>query len=470
MIKFLFFDYQEIEQISGFERILTPPEKHPDNPLMRSDCPWEKNTMSLYGSVIRRPDGRYQLWYASRFSDNRLYLAYAESDDGLQWSKPTFDFDGDLPKGTNAVFASPHGTALLYDVDDPREDWRYKMVTGARPSGCITAFHSPDGIHWKRVGPGPIIGTNPDCPIGFFRARDGRYVMYHRVWGYGRKVLRSESWDFQHWSSEPRLVLEPDPIDPPNTEFYGMGAVPYGPYELGTLWLYHTDPDDYQIHKMKGYQEAEMTYSRYGYAWHRVQHGAPLIPHGAPGSWDQGNVQTASRPIFLDDEIRYYYAGTNLFHMRTESAPPELLASERAGLGLTRLKPDRFVALRAGGDPGQFLTKSFRLPCRLSNLRVRVNADVQSDGWVRVGLLSHDAQEINGFSSSTCTPVTGDSISHGISWSRPSNVDSVEHGLIRLSVQARHARIYSISIGDQADTSPYYEFTEANPERNHIRL
>ena len=207
MIKFLFFDFQEIERVSGCERVFTTPQKHPANPLMAPDAPWETHKMTLYGSVIRRPDGGYQLWYASRFTDGRLYLAYAESDDGLHWEKPTFRLGGDLPDGTNAVFAEPHGTAVLYDAADPREEWRYKMVTGARPSGCITAFRSPDGVRWTRVGPGPIIGTNPDCPIGFFRARDGRYVMYHRVWGFGRRVLRSESWDFLHWSAEPRLVF-----------------------------------------------------------------------------------------------------------------------------------------------------------------------------------------------------------------------------------------------------------------------
>src|SRR5687768_10548790 len=73
-------------------------------------------------------------------------------------------------------------------------------------------------------------------------------------------------------------------------QMYGMGVTMVGDYEIGTLWAYHTDLDDTTFPKMRGYQEAELTYSRNGIAWHRAAQGQPFIPHGQVDCWDAGNL------------------------------------------------------------------------------------------------------------------------------------------------------------------------------------
>jgi hypothetical protein len=40
------------------------------------------------------------------------------------------------------------------------------------------------------------------------------------------------------------MVVEPEAGDPPQIQCYGMGQTAYGSYEIGTLWMYHTDPED----------------------------------------------------------------------------------------------------------------------------------------------------------------------------------------------------------------------------------
>ena len=251
MKKLLFFDYRELERLDGFTRAVEPPVKHPDAPLLRPDLPWEHGNMQMFGSVLQAADGRFRAWYEVVEAPWTVRLAYAESDDGLHWHKPELTVFRDGGRATNIVFnAQPLGSAVVEDRQDPRAAYRYKLLTGAEPSGCVSAFHSADGLHWEsaRMFGGrvqPVIATAPDCPIGFLRAPDGRFAAYHRMAGYGRRVFRSESWDFAHWSGEPQMVLEPDAGDPPQTQFYGLGACAYGPYELGTLWIYATDPDDH---------------------------------------------------------------------------------------------------------------------------------------------------------------------------------------------------------------------------------
>lgn len=460
MRKFLFLDSQELEWLRGFTRELTPPVKHAGNPVMLADAPWETGGMQLYGSVIKVPDRPFQLWYHTT-SEGVSHLAYAESEDGVSWRKPELGLIPWQGRPTNLLSTRPHGTAVLYDYAEPREDWRYKMVTGAPPSNCICAFRSADGIRWVPVRRGPIIGTNPDCPMAFLRATDGRYVVYHRVWGFGRRIFRSESWDFVHWSGEPRLVVEPDAGDAPQTQFYGLGAAVYGPYELGTLWLYHTAEDDLQVHKMIGRQEPELSYARSGHAWHRAAQGTPFIPHGQKGQWDSGNLQCASAPVYLPGEIRYYYASTTLTHARGWT-----VAAQRGGLGFASLQPDRYVALRAGSDPAELMTTIFPFPS--GDPALHVNAVSGLGGWVRAALLRADATPIEGMSEAECGPLTGDAVIHRFRWT------SIQQGAVapgepvRLRLRAQEACVYALFLADPEQRVPYHQFAEPNPSRTHL--
>lgn len=453
MVKFLFFDYREVEHIRGFERALEQPEKCPQNPLFLAEEPWENGNMQLYGSVVKAPGKPFQLWYSVIHRPWKMYLCYAESDDGISWRKPLLDIFEYNGQKTNIVFTEdPHGPAVIYDAADPRPEWRYKMVAGTAPSGCICAFHSADGIHWQPVKRHPVLPTNPDCPMGFLRAQDGRYVVYHRMHGFGRRVFRSESWDFYYFTGEPRMVFEPDAADPPQIQFYGLGSTTYGSYEIGTLWIYHTDPQDRSAGKMHGYQEAELAYARSGYAWHRAAQGTPFIPHGEKGTWEQGNLQCASAPVFLEEEIRYYYMGTTQTHQRHWELEPQ-----RAGLGMARLKPDRFVALCAGEAPAELMTYAFGL--RSPNLYV--NAKTASDGWVRLELLDEQANALPGFTEAECLPITGDSTAHPVRWK---GLGAPPVGKpTRLRLTAKNARVYSLFNPEVGETPVYYRFTAARP-------
>lgn len=455
MTKFLFFDFREIETLQGFRRELEQPAKHPDNPLLEADSPWENGNMQFYGSVVQAEGQPFQMWYTVIHQPWKMYLCYAESEDGLSWRKPLLDLFEYEGQRTNIVLtADPHGAAVIYDAAEPRPDWRYKMLAGTSPAACICAYHSADGIHWQPVRRFPVIGTPPDCPMGLVREQDGRYAAYHRLDGYGRRVFRSESWDFQYWTGEPRMILEPDASDPPQIQFYGMGAALYGSYQIGTLWIFHTDPEEYGIGKMRGYQETELTYARLGTAWHRAAPGQPFLPHGELGSWEQGNLQCASAPVFLDDEIRYYYIGTTMFHRRRWELEPQ-----RAGLGLACLRPDRFVALGAGEEPAELLTVAFRLP----SPELFVNAQIDEGGWIRAAMLDAEARPWPGLGDAESIPVTGDSTSHPLRW-RGAGPGTMPLGKpIRLRLRAQKARLYSIFALEPGEKPVYDRFTAARP-------
>jgi hypothetical protein len=452
MIKFLFFDNRDYELVQGFERVLERPRKHSANPLLEADKPWE-HAIVLGGSVVKVEDRPFQFWYTLAGPEPST-LAYAESEDGIVWHKPELDLGLHQGGQTNIVFDdTANGACVIYDDADPRKAWKYKMVCGAEPTGFVYAYRSPDGIHWSRAREEPIIGNDPDAPMSLHRRPDGTYAAHLRVAKvpdrtFIRRIGRSESTDFVNWSSV-RVVLEPGPGDPAQFQMYGMGATMYGDYEIGTVWAYHTDLEDTSPNKMGGNQEAELTYSRRGTAWHRAMQGQAFIPHGDESDWDSGNVQCASAPVFLDNEIRYYFASSNVRHDSYWEKKPG-----RFGIGMASLKPDRFIALVAGDEPAEMYTRRFSL----KSPEVYVNADIATDGAVRLELLDEESRPLPGFELSRCVPLTGDSLSHSVHWEGEPNLSEILNRPIRWRLQATHARVYAVWMPDGEAEISYHRF------------
>ena len=206
---------------------------------------------------------------------------------------------------------------------------------------------------------------------------------------------------------------------------------------------------------MHGLQTPELAYARAGTAWHRAEQGTAFIPNGAPDEWDSGNLQPASQPVFLDDEIRYYYAGTDALHSSRWEVMPQ-----NAGLGLARLKPDRFVALWAGEAPAELGTITFKS----RSVDVFVNARTADDGEIRVELQDAEARPLAGFTAADCRPINGDSTAHRVEW-RGVGQAAVPIGQpTRIRLTARRASVYSVFLTEPGETPIYHRFEALRPE------
>src|SRR5262245_1010253 len=106
----LFVDDALVLYRSGTYRILHPAKRHAVNPVIAQDKPWEA-TIS-YNSVYRDPKtGKHQMWYQVlvKPSPETLSVAYAESDDGVRWTKPLLGIVKHEGKDTNMVFEPADG-------------------------------------------------------------------------------------------------------------------------------------------------------------------------------------------------------------------------------------------------------------------------------------------------------------------------------------------------------------------------
>jgi hypothetical protein len=142
----LFLDDVVISSTENLTRVLKQPAKHPSNPLIIQDQPWEDRLVEVYGTVIYdQAQNIYKCWYrasSESIASPEYYVCYAESADGITWTKPSVgrqDFGPYAALTHNVVIPDGHGISVLNIPSDPVAGRVYKAG-----GGDITAF-SPDG-------------------------------------------------------------------------------------------------------------------------------------------------------------------------------------------------------------------------------------------------------------------------------------------------------------------------------------
>src|SRR2546426_2710620 len=238
--KQLFLDDYLIASMSRVRRVVEPAQKFAGNPVLWPTESWEPPFATIYGSVIR--DGaKFKMWYKSG-----LGVGYAESDDGISWSKPRLDLTLLDGQPSNILFTKRSKTegpaALPYCYElfgvhrDDREpdparrykmgfldiDWKYSgpgadpRHKGQRRGLGVAA--SPDGLHWKLIDSWASEAIVDGATHWIFDPARDKWVLYGRTrkalpevvsawstnswfknWFSGRAVARIESSDFVHW-------------------------------------------------------------------------------------------------------------------------------------------------------------------------------------------------------------------------------------------------------------------------------
>lgn len=461
--KLLFLDDSFIASAENVTRTVHEARKFEGNPVLRPAEPWEGKTALLYGSVLRE-DGRYRMWY-----HNSQGVGYAESADGIEWTKPMLGLFESEGHDTNTVVhrdaeeGQPNRLPYFYEVFGVHKgkDGRYVMgflniqrdYDGPRPS----AFHgrqrrglgvaaSHDGITWTLVD---NWATEATCDGGtywmFDPARDA-YVLYGRTkfiadglleaWGddpwvsrhfWGRSVARAESpdffaWDYRDPNTAP-VVMTVDTRDAPGDEIYSMGGFPYEGMYIGLVQVFHNREDACHL-------DIQLAVSRDGVHFERVGDRAAFIPCGPVGSWDRFNTSVANNPpIEVGDELRFYFSGRTYRHSPYDG--PD--AGESGGaIGFATILRDRFVSLDASFDGGTVVT----VPVRLTGATLRLNVESRF-GEVLVEVLSSD-----GAVRAKSLPVAADGLDVAVEW-EDGGVEGLEES-VTLRFALKNARLYAV--------------------------
>ena len=448
----LFLDSDLIAAATGVTRSIHPPQKNSENPIFRADKPWEGGAVFMYGTLAPSPDGKlYHLWYQA-FNYNapvgeRSYLCYARSSDGIHnWEKPNLgQFEYRASKDNNIFFGSgyhdTHSASVVYDPKAQEVERCFKLfIWDVRPDRGLHYAYSTDGITWTWHGKNPVLTGIGDVPVTIWDPQSQRILCYAKVnrevLGRPRRVIAlSESIDGVHWT-EPKVVLQPDAVDPYDTDFYGMTVLPHEGIYLGFIWVFHTDTSRDTI-------DVQMAYSRHRDGpWKRVtavdslgyESRPVFLPLGPPESWEDGMVFTNNLPIVFQDEVRFYYSGWDGRHDQDEP--------RNSAIGMATLPRDRYVSLEAEGD-GECVT----IPLVWPGGQLCLNVD-SLDGEVRAGLRNQKGDWYPGHSLEDCQPIRTNEFEAKAVWKNGAAPEIEPGSPVQIVFRLRHAKLYAFRVKD----------------------
>jgi hypothetical protein len=400
--------------MDNLKREITQPEKHPANPLIGQDKPWEARFLEIYGTVLYEPRrALFRCWYlASEHNGNvpdtpqhpktaEYVTCYAKSRDGIVWSKPLI---GPKPYGSrtehNIVIEGSHGFCVLPDPEEPNPARRYK---GA--GGPLFGW-SPDGIQWETRDWRPAVGKN-DTSSCVIRWND-EYLAYVRAqvsepdWpGVMRGIGLSTSADFEEWTPKTTIFTTDTADGYPWTQPYGISVTPYGDILIGILWMLHLDPLD--KNNSIGEQDTQLVVSRDGRTWQRVADREVFLAP-TPGTWDKGGVFPGTTMFVKDDRVHIYYTGRRGRHGEGLS---------KMAIGLATLPAERFVALRqvSVAKSGTLRTP----PLAFSGSELVINAELLG-GELEVELLNSHGAPLGAFSAKNSRLRAIDPVRYRVVW------------------------------------------------------
>jgi hypothetical protein len=396
----LFVDDFLIDRLTGAALQAHRPE--PREVVITCDAPWEGNT-SAYFTLFQDGD-RFRMYYRGshwdverKRSTHPEFTCYAESRDGLVWTKPRlglFEFNGS--KENNIVWAGT-GTHCFTPFKDANPacppEARYKALTGAFKRG-LAAYQSADGIHWSLMTPEPVItdGDFDSQNLGFWDPRRKCYVDFHRKGRAGvRDIMTATSPDFLKWTKPEYL----DYGDAPKEHLYTNAVQPYfrAPHLL-VAFPTRFQPQTQQV-------EPILMTSRDGKHFRRWP--TALIPITAPQDRD-GN--------------RSNYMTWGLLPLPGSPQELSVFATERyyAGPGSRvrrfTFRPDGFVSVTAAAK-GELLTK----PLVFAGKSLVLNCSTRPSGSLRVELQDAAGKPLPGFTLADCQRLTDDAIEQPVRWS-----------------------------------------------------
>lgn len=458
-------------KVQAFQR---RPQIHPE-PVLGPDSVADGAGVSLYGTVLN-DDGRLRMWYQAWPKNwqggNADYVGYAESEDGITWTKPNLglvDFGG---VDNNLVNLRGHPPSFFVDPDAPG-DHRYRgtICTGPFHEGAqenLTRYgfytaHSADGLNWEydRDVPRWKSADVINCAYNPSRRQALITMKYlQRFQGFTRRSIWNAEFTDGQWSDQ-RMALIPDDYDNvramsqgyASADYYGMGLMPAGEGMVGFLWQFRHNNLPRAKDGPANFGNVDVTLAfqhRSGDCWQHMP-GRPDFINHADVPWGGGGVYTASYPVEVGDEQRLYFSATRRSHAwylnrdnSLNQANLQTLIDEGNGwIGFASWPKWRLFGLRS--DPVGSVPFYIRLdePCQ-----IRLNYECEPGGSVRAELppIAPDQPAPAGRSLDDAVALTGDSFAEPLAWRDGTTIQPGEDGLTKVELHLDRATIYAFDV------------------------
>jgi hypothetical protein len=457
------FDEVSIPFTQNLRLEMQSPTKHPANPVVPRGKPGAPDSWAVqfYGSVLRE-GGKFRMWYVAAGEDRvegkgprsaPWRPAYAESDDGVHWTKPNLglvEYRGSTNNNLILTDPAPLGILNLKVLADPEEanpERRYKISThvwfpkGKTRFGTLAPFTSADGLRWKMVTDARPVAAElvPDdllLPAIHFEPCGGLYKWEGLFYASGQNAMNAprpyhgrvarayHSRDFVHWSHTSAVHF----VRTPQHTLRGPGRSREGEQThegisvwnrrnvlLGVHGLWHGAREWKDVTIDLGF-----VVSNDGVHFREPAHEWTFLKRGDDGAWDQGGLLQGQGFENVGDQTLIYYGAWD--PRNWEGSPP------RGGVGIATLPRDRFGALvveQAGQGPGEYQLPVIRsefltaaVPLRAdATQRFYLNADgLGAEAGLRIELLGEDEAPLPGYSGEAAAVVRQSGFQTPIVW------------------------------------------------------
>jgi hypothetical protein len=444
----LFIDEYLLDKKDNIRLVLHSPKNQ--GRVLAFDRPWE-GAFSAYGTVIK--DGPlFRLYYrgvprAGKDGNSGEVTCYAESMDGIQWSKPDLGIhqvDGTMANNVVLAAAAPatHNFSPFLDTNPScPKDERYKAFGGVESSGLI-AFVSPDGIHWNKKKEGILKGKGmfDSQNVAFWSEAEQQYVCYFRTWSDGgyngfRSVSRSTSKDFLHWSEPEKMTFGNTPLE----HLYTQQTSPY--YRAPHLYV-AIGARFMPNRKVLTDEQAKVLNVDPNY--YKDCSDAIFMTSRGKNVYDRIFMESFIRPgVGLENWVsRSNYPVLNV----VETSPEEMsvyvnedYAQSTAHVKRYALRIDGFSSLQADYQGGEVLTKPFTF----RGEKLEINYSTSAAGSIKIEIQDADGQPIRGFTESDASEIIGNEIKRQVSWGAAADLSQLSGKPVRLRIVMKDANLYS---------------------------
>jgi hypothetical protein len=447
----LFVDRHLVERLDGVHLALETPRD--EGPVLEFDRPWEGRFCG-YSTIIR--DGeKLRAYYrglpvAGRDGSTTETTCYAESEDGIRWTKPDlglFEFEGS--SRTNIVLANAapysHNFSPFLDArpDVPKEE-RYKALGGTSSSGLV-GFVSADGLRWKKLRDEPVFRDTgwvfDSQNVAFWSESEKKYVLYYRRCPNGiRAVARTTSDDFVHWTAPVQMRYSDTGSVRPSQHLYTSQTHPYfraphiyistaARFMPGRKVLTDAEANAIGVHPkyFNDTSDSVLMTSRGGDRFDRTFLGALIKPGIGAQNWVSRTgypalniVQTGPTEMSLYVNQDY---GQPTSHVRRYS-----------------MRLDGLAAVQAPYEGGEMLTKRLRF----TGKQLLLNFSTSAAGGIRVEIQDAAGQPIPGFTLAESAETIGNEIERAVRWKSGADVSSLSGKTVRLRFVMKDAKLFAM--------------------------
>ena len=435
----VFVDDHLVEAMQGsVGRVVHEPQAQ--EVVLVTDKPWEGNTCAYY--TVFQDGDRYRMYYRGSHADEQTkksqhpeVTCYAESTDGIHWTKPELglcDWNGSTANNIVWNGVGTHNFTPFKDANPkaPPES-RYKAIaSGAGVGKGLYVFQSPDGLHWALMSEKPVItrGAFDSQNLAFWDPVSGKYRDYHRTFTNGvRAIMTCTSDDFVNWT-EPVLLTYPEGT--PDEHLY-TNAIRLYPQRRQ---IYPTAPRLFlgfptRYQPKTSQVEPILMSSRDGQHFQRFDKA--IIPITAPSERD-GN--------------RSNYMANGLVTLPGREGEWSVYASESyydgpdSRLRRFSFRRDGLVSLRADEQGGEVITRPFQF----EGDQLILNYATRKGGSIRVELQTAEGKVIAPFDLESCHPLEGDDTAAVVSWKLGDGLIRHSSEPVRLRLRLKDADLYSL--------------------------